>query len=452
MVNPNHPRVKKSRKRRRKERKSGEIIPPTEFWTNEDGQNVSYGDSSYTDASLSPVSVSGVIAEAHQVLEGSIPSTMAMQIGGTPQVASASGTVSSTPNNQLPPLDTRLVEAIANRVEQKMMVQFNDLKVSLGGRIQQLEETVGRIDNENKRLKADIQALTVTGVDPENAVSIVNMVKGKVEEVLEEKNVLVKPPFDYDCTLACTGITEFPGENPQQIAETLIRDGLRLPHLTVVRAMRMPFNTKRGVPGIFKIELENLDAKKQALSVTGRLNGYTALGNRVMMRPSQTHEMRTMIGNWKTFLSETKMNNVMNVSKGGVLRPNQFRVNNQSIPQTNQTVQATPTYSYVVQQPTHGQMAVPNLAQMGQQQQQVIQQTQGSVIPQLLQAAQATASQIGQQRPPAPNYAPRVPPSNLANTNATQATPVVPPPVSAQLPVPQPQVVANVIQTMIGQG
>ncbi len=181
---------------------------------------------------------------------------------------------------------------------------------TLGGRIKALEETVSRIDNEHKQLKVDMQALSVAGVDPENATSIVDMVKQKVEEVMVEKQVPCKKEYSYECTLVI-GVAQVPGEEPHKIAETLLRDGLRLPHMTdrIVRAFRMPFNVKSGKPGLIKIELVNEEDKKQVLSVTGRLKGYTALGRKVIVRSSQPHDMRVMVGNMHTLVNANKLGN-----------------------------------------------------------------------------------------------------------------------------------------------
>ncbi len=385
MVNPNHPKGKRSRKRRRKERQSGDIIPPTEFWTN-DGEH-DKSNSSYADVSLSPVlrdrPISDVLSEANRVLEGNTEDPFP---------------ATSTPSmSNPPPLDDRLVEAIATRVEQKMMGQFEtlsqQLQTTLGGRIKQLEEKVVSIESENKQLKADLRALTVAGLDPTNATSIVDMVKEKVEEVMLEKQVLCKKSFAYDCTVVAIGVTELPGEDPRNIAETLLRDGLRLPHLvgSIVRACRLPFNTKTGKSGHVKIEMESEDVKKQIIAVTGRLKGYTALGYKVIVRSSQPHDTRVMVGNMHTLVKAMKLNNELLVTPHGAIRPLTQAQNQQQYQMGQQT-------AYQWNQPQMTQPAPPLIAQqqMPRSTQHHVEQTlQPQVNP--LQTGQTTVPQMTNQ-------------------------------------------------------
>ena len=448
MPNQNHPRTRKTRKRRRKHRQSGDIIPPTEFWTNEVGEVVDNSDSSYADVTLSPVQrdnpISSVIAEANRVLEG----------GNIDQSASTSTPKMTNP----PPLDDRLIEAIASRVEQKMMGQFNTLSEqlnnTLGGRIKALEETVGVLSNENKQLKANIHALTVKGVDPENAVSIVDMVKRQVEEVMVEKQVLCKKEYSYECTLVVIGVMQLPGEDPKNVAETLFRDGLRLPHLIerIVRTCRKPFNTKTGKPGHIKIEMVDEQTKREVLQVTGRLKGYTAMGRKVIVRSSMPHDMRVMVGNMHTLVNANKLGNEFMVTPSGSVRPlnrQQFGQPSasqwsqqqaaQSVPpqiapqqmqqaapqQFNQSVpQMTNQFSYTVPPPEYQPQG--NQQQVAQSQRNQIQTRQQSAPHDSnqsyanFQVQQPQQQQSQQQRPPqqvqqtnhtrsqyAPNYAPQ---------------------------------------------
>ncbi len=468
MPNQNHPRTRKSRKWRRKHRSSGDIVSPTEFWTNEDGQVVENSDSSYVDASLSPVHVpiSEAIAEANRVLGGDSQDTFPP---------------ASTPKMGDPPQpDDRLVEAIATRVEQKMMGQFNalsqQLNNTLGGRIKELEDKVGHLESENKRLTSDLRALSVAGVDPENASSIVDMVKQKVEEVMQEKQVLCKKKFDYDCTVVAIGVTELPGEDPRQIAETLPRDGLRLPHLinSIVRTCRLPFNTKTGKSGHVKIEMENPEVQKQITAVTGRLKGYTALGHKVIVRSSQPLDTRVMVGNMHTLVKAMKLNNELTVTPHGSIRPltqfqQQYQMGQQQMYQSAPPQQMTQSH---MTQPVAPQMAHQQMGQVtqplmtnqfsyavqpsyAQQQQSVQQPSQPQLAPQRYQNAFGIASQMGQQptvqsqaRPQsAPNYSA---PNTYANVTRTTGT--IPPQVSSMVPPTSTQSIAQTLQAMVGQG
>ncbi len=267
------------------------------------------------------------------------------------------------------------------------------------------------------------------------------------------------------------GVAEVPGEDPRRIAEALLRDGLRLPHLTnsIVRAFRMPFNTKNGKPGHIKIELMSEEDKKQVLSVTGRLKGYTAMGRKVIVRSSQPHDMRIMVGNMHTLVNASKLNNELMVAANGSIRPlnrsqyqQQFQMGQQTVQQWGQSAdpqmvqqqmsqpmqphvvqtqpQMTNQFSYTVPPPTFQ----PQVAQQSTAQTQVQQTRQAQSVPythnrmpptvsSLLPVPPATQNQQQtqtQQMGPAPNYAP------LSYASAAQAYNRLPATVSSQMSAP----------------
>ncbi len=451
MVNLNHPRTKKNRKRRRKDRLSGEVVPPTEFWIDGNGEH-NTSDSSYADVTLSPVlrdhiPLSGVIAEANRVLNEEV--TMETQ-----------HPIASTPSGVNPlPLDDRSVEAIATRVQEKMMVQFTALTTELtntfGGRIKQLEDTVQRMDTENKQLKADIRALTVTGVDPQNATSIIDMVKDKVEEVLVEKQVLCRKTYAYDYTVVAIGVAELPGEDPRKVAETLLRDGLRLPHLidSIVRTCRLPFNTRTGKSGHIKIEFESEEARNQVVAVTGRLKGYTAIGRKIIVRASQPRDTRMMVGNMHALVAAAKLNNDVFVTPHGAIRPLNQQQNQQQFQYGQQTGQQW-GQQQITQQvpPLLTQNVQPQFAQPGQMTNQFSYTvppatSNPQVIPQISQPVRPQSAPNYVPHP-APNYAPQSYANVAQGTHHTMAPPATSQSSAPRVPPPNPSV-AQVLQNSI---
>ncbi len=195
------------------------------------------------------------------------------------------------------------------------------------------------------------------------------MVERKVEEVLRDKQVLCKKAYSYDCTVIAIGVTEVPGEDTRKIAETLFRDGLRLPHLidSIVRTCRLPFNTKTGKSGHVKIEMENEEVRKQIIAVTGRLKGYTALGHKVIVRSSQPPDTRVMVGNMHTLVKAMKLNNELLVTPHGAVRPltqmpqqQQYQMGQQTAQQWNQQYPAQPAPPQMVQQVQPHMVPQPN--------------------------------------------------------------------------------------------
>ncbi len=333
-------------------------------------------------------------------------------------------------------VDQALLQAIGDIVDQKLEEKL-DLKLkkavetiqaSFVTSLSTLETRVKKVEDDNKRLREEIENLSMgEGADATTLARTVEPVVERtvepvVERVLDAKQVLTRPEFDYDRTLAVTGIYEMPGENEMEIAEKLVHEGLNLPNTKVVRAKRLPFNQRTRKPGIFKIELESTEKKMEALSQTGRLSSYRALGNRVVVRSSQTYEHRQMINNWRTFLYEEGLENRYAVTKGGNLIKNtwnqqdqqqQGRPGQQQLFQQQQTDQVNqfqpqlqaPSYASVVQPPA---------------------QAQSQSTP--LSFTQNTTLTRSQQQPPttsqpqqhAPNYG--VPPPSTAQTAAFNFT------------------------------
>ena len=88
-----------------------------------------------------------------------------------------------------------------------------------------------------------------------------------------------------------------------------------------------------------KVEFENVDSKKKALSHSGRLRSWTVLGYKVMIRTSQTHEMRTQVENWRTFLKGNNLVNDYSVNKNGRVLPRPGSVAASNILASNQNSQ-----------------------------------------------------------------------------------------------------------------
>ncbi len=178
----------------------------------------------------------------------------------------------------------------------------------------------------NTQLNQQIGNITIDGGTGGETIN--NVVNAAVNNALSEKDFLVRPPFDYNRTVAVTGVRWTPSENVTETAKKLVHEGLGLTDVKVVRSMRTPYNNRLNGPGLLKIEFENTEVKKRVLAESNKLRTWTLLGNKVVMRTSQTHEMRTQVGNWHTFLKGTNMEHMFNVSKNGTLLPQGEAVTN----------------------------------------------------------------------------------------------------------------------------
>ncbi len=119
-----------------------------------------------------------------------------------------------------------IAETCAATVKHQLQIAFGDLASRYDKRFKELEDTVHSLQTENAKLRQDVGNLTIEGGP--NGATINNVVESAVEKVLNEKDVLVRPPFDYDRTVAVTGVRWSPSENVQGIAEQVVHEGLNL--------------------------------------------------------------------------------------------------------------------------------------------------------------------------------------------------------------------------------
>ena len=82
--------------------------------------------------------------------------------------------------------------------------------------------------------------------------------------------------------LVVMGIPYRTNEDCRAIADTLIKDGLQIPNMKFTSAKRMQIYN--GIPGVIKIELENVDDKLKALDRSENLKNYTGLGRKITIR------------------------------------------------------------------------------------------------------------------------------------------------------------------------
>ena len=192
----------------------------------------------------------------------------------------------------------------------------NDICLGYEQRFKKLEEKVVLVQEENVRLQRELGNITVNGSIEGDTLEAV--VSNTVDRVIIDKKVLTKKEFDYDLTIACPGVRYSPDEDLQQKAEQLVHEGLALPGVKVVRAMRTPY--RNGRPGMVKIEFETIEAKKLVLGQSSRLQNWTVLG-KVYIRGSQTHEQRTNTENWRTIIKGQGLENDYLVNKNGRVLP-----------------------------------------------------------------------------------------------------------------------------------
>ena len=152
-------------------------------------------------------------------------------------------------------------------------------------------------------------------IDSENSVLIRRF------EDIENRLAKIEEHFHFDpeVTVVAQGVTATPNEDAQQVARELIRNGLNTVDIPVIRAKRLP-SRNANKPGLLKIELPNLEAKKKILRRKTQLNKVQQY-RKVYLRSSKTHAERLIELNTMTLLQQMPSANQFRMTGNGRLIP-----------------------------------------------------------------------------------------------------------------------------------
>ena len=159
--------------------------------------------------------------------------------------------------------------------------------------------------------------------------SELSLVHGKIDKVeakVYEMESKIINEFDPDVTIVATGVRPESDENPMRVADDIVRQGLRLYNVNIVRAARVP--GKQGSAGILKIEMPNVQEKIRVLQSKQNLQN-SSRWNRVFLRSSKTHAERVNEMNMKTLLSMIPGGDKKMVSGNGKIIDKNFWNRNQ---------------------------------------------------------------------------------------------------------------------------
>ena len=150
-------------------------------------------------------------------------------------------------------------------------------------------------------------------IDSENGILIRRF------EDIENRLTRIEERFQYDpeVTVIAQGVPPTHNEDPEQVAQELIRKGLNTVDIPVVRAKRLATRNPNK-PGLLKIELPNLDAKKKILRRKTELSKVPQY-RRVYLRSSKSHVERLLELNTKTLLEQMPTGNQFRLTGNGRL-------------------------------------------------------------------------------------------------------------------------------------
>lgn len=183
------------------------------------------------------------------------------------------------------------------------------------------------IDKSIKQVNTNKADMTLTGAQIMTSVKeckdyVDNQVAIMVTrfESLESKlNALSETKqFDPEVTLIAQGVPMSDGEIPQDIASNILSD-IGLPDMEIVRAKRL--TPRNGKPGLFKIELHDLESKicalrhKYDIETSSRFKGVT-------IRSSKSHTDRLIEINTQMIIDELGFQDRFRIAANGRLLRN----------------------------------------------------------------------------------------------------------------------------------
>ncbi len=151
----------------------------------------------------------------------------------------------------------------------------------------------------------------------------VGRITSQIDDVVKRVTSLEEtqtPDYDPEVSVIMSRVPQSEGEDIQQVAEKIIHEGLHMPEVPVIRAMRLGQREarpgQRQVTPLVKVQLRNLDDKKKVLRAKLNLANSTDFGN-VWIRSSKPHIERLIDLNFKTILEMIPGGNTMTITNSG---------------------------------------------------------------------------------------------------------------------------------------
>ncbi len=123
--------------------------------------------------------------------------------------------------------------------------------------------------------------------------------------------------FDPEVTIIAKDLPATPTEDPVDVADKLIRDGLKIVDVPVVRAKRLESRVQNK-PGLLKIEVKDLEAKKKLLKHKQGLKSTQKYSN-VYIHSSKSHVERLIELNTNMLLQELPNGHMFRLTANGKL-------------------------------------------------------------------------------------------------------------------------------------
>lgn len=180
--------------------------------------------------------------------------------------------------------------------------KLHDLLISLDSKVEDNGRRIKKLEDDVKHNHDDLKRELNTKIN--NLTTRVSNLEGSVGVLKQTIDTIKKPEFESDCTVIISNLSEGAGESDDallQKVDRVLSVGLELPGIEPVAIRRL--QGRNNNPGIVKVELVNLDAKKEVLSAKRKLNERGEFKN-LYVRSAEDHSVRLMKLNLNTVLKE----------------------------------------------------------------------------------------------------------------------------------------------------
>jgi hypothetical protein len=204
------------------------------------------------------------------------------------------------------------LQTSVERLEKNFETHRSDMKKKLEAQTKSLKDLEKTL---SQKMKKEIDSLR-TYIDGEigRVVSRIGEIEAKVN-VIERKQQLGSE-FNYDDTIIVNNLPQKNNENLDHEVDCLLRQGLSLSNVDVVKTKRL--NSNNNKPGLVKVQLRDLEEKRRVLQAKFHLKDSDTYG-RVHICSSKPYAERVAEMNMKTLLNALPIGKEFRISANGKL-------------------------------------------------------------------------------------------------------------------------------------
>ena len=166
------------------------------------------------------------------------------------------------------------IETVQERDSQEMSElkeQLNKMDVQMSKHTPDQDLDDNHLDSIVKHSLSRVNVVSKENLEMAVNTALLKEFEDKINELIKVKKLVQKEPYEYDRILVFIGVKRNHDDDPMELAQRLLKDGLRLHFMT-------PVTRGNESKGIFKVELESQEDKILALKNSANLRNFNKLG------------------------------------------------------------------------------------------------------------------------------------------------------------------------------